>query len=484
MAVTTNEPTSSAKAAWIGLFLGPIILLACVFTSAPEGMSQQAWYVVGMTLLMAIWWATEAIPIPATSLAPILLIPLLGIDTVKVASAAYADPTIYLFLGGFVIGLAMQRWNLHRRIALNVVLAMGSNPSRQIAGFMIATGFLSMWVSNTATAIMMLPIGLSVIDMLASEKTAAPERERFATSLLLAIAYASSIGGIATLIGTPPNAFLAAFLSQTYNIEIGFGRWMLLGVPLAAVLMALTWWWLTRGGFKLEGNDSTHLIRQELEALGPMSRGEKLVTVVFLSAALAWIFRPLLADYISGLNDTSIAIAAALAMFMIPVDHKQRVFLMDWQSASKLPWGVLLLFGGGLALAGAISNSGLATWIASNMDWLGGLPSIMMIAVVVMVILLLTEVTSNTATAATFLPLLGALAIAQGVPPQLLAVPAAIAASCAFMMPVATPPNAIVFGTGHMKIQSMMKAGMALNVFSIVLSTLFAYGLVDVLWAS
>jgi sodium-dependent dicarboxylate transporter 2/3/5 len=484
MAVTTNESTAPAKAAWIGLILGPLLLLACLFTEPPAGLSSAAWATIGLTLLMATWWSTEAIPIPATSLLPILLIPALDIDSLNAATAPYANPTIYLFLGGFVLGLAMERWNLHKRIALMTLLAMGSKSSRQIAGFMIATAFLSMWVSNTATTIMMLPIGLSVIDMLTGGKdTGKADRERFATALLLAIAYAASIGGISTLIGTPPNALLAAFLADNYDVQIGFGQWMLLGVPVAIIMLAFTWWWLTRGGFNLAGHDSTQLIRSELAELGPLSRGEKLVALVFAATALAWVFQPLLAGWVAGVNDTSIAIAAALALFIIPVDSKQRVFLMDWESASKLPWGVLLLFGGGLSLAGVIRSTGLAEWIAQSLGALGALPVIAMIGVVVLVIIFLTEVTSNTATAAAFLPLLGALAVSQGMPAELLAIPAAIAASCAFMMPVATPPNAIVFGTGHMKIQSMIKAGFALNLFGVALVTLICYLLVGMIWA-
>lgn len=482
MAVTTATPTSPAKAAWIGLFLGPLLLLLCLLTPAPEGMSDAAWATVGMTLLMAIWWATEAIPIPATSLLPIVLIPALGIGNVGSATSPYANPTIFLFLGGFVIGLAMERWNLHRRIALNILLAVGNKPSLQIAGFMAATAFLSMWVSNTATAIMMLPIGLSVINMLAGEGTPEKERERFSTALLLAIAYASSLGGIATLIGTPPNALLAGFLSDNYNVELGFGKWMLLGVPVAATMLLLTWWWLTRRGFNLSGHDSSAMMRQELASLGPMGRGEILVTIVFVCAALSWIFQPLIAKVIPGANDTTIAIAAAMALFIIPADLKSRTFLMNWESAGKLPWGVLLLFGGGLSLAAVIRTTGLAEWIASNMGFLGTLPGIAMIALVVMTINFLTEITSNTATAATFLPLMGALAVANGLPPELLAIPTAIAASCAFMMPVATPPNAIVFGTGHMKIQSMIKTGFFLTVTGIVVTTLLCYFLIGLIW--
>lgn len=479
----SSENKGAALAASIGLFLGPLLLLLCILTEPPAGLSETAWLTVGMAALMAVWWSTEAIPIPATSLLPILLIPVLGIDTLEKATAPYANATIFLFLGGFLLGLAMQRWNLHKRIALATLLAVGNAPSRQIAGFMIATAFISMWVSNTATSIMMLPIGLSVIGLLV-EGSGAHERERFATALLLGIAYAASIGGVATLIGTPPNALLAAFLRENYDVHIGFGQWMLLGVPVSLGMLIFTWWWLTRGGFNLAGRDSRTMLEKEMADLGPMSHPEKLVAVVFLLAALAWISQPLLANYVDGVNDTSIAIAAALALFLIPANLRERTFLMDWETANKLPWGVLLLFGGGLSLAGVIGASGLAQWIAQSLGVFGMLPLILMIGLVALVITFLTEITSNTATAAAFLPLLGALAVAQGLPPEMLAIPAALAASCAFMMPVATPPNAIVFGTGEMRIQSMIKSGFALNIFGVVLITLLCYVMIGWLWAS
>jgi len=478
-----SQHRAAVLAAWIGLFLGPLLLVACLLTDPPAGLSETAWRTVGMAAMMAVWWSTEAIPIPATSLLPVLLIPLLGIDSLAKATAPYANPTIFLFLGGFLLGLAMQRWNLHKRIALATLLAVGNQPSRQIAGFMIATAFISMWVSNTATSIMMLPIGLSVIGLL-TEGSAREQSERFATALLLGIAYAASVGGIATLIGTPPNALLAAFLRENHDVHIGFGQWMLLGVPVTAGMLLFTWWWLTRGGFRLSGGDSRSMLQQEMGALGPMSRQEKLVALIFTLAALAWIFQPLLAEHLPGLNDTSIAIGAALLLFLIPANVQERTFLLDWQTANKLPWGVLLLFGGGLSLAGVIGASGLAEWIAQSLGGLDMLPLIMMIGLVALVITFLTEITSNTATAAAFLPLLGALAVAQGLPPQMLAIPAAIAASCAFMMPVATPPNAIVFGTGEMRIQSMIKAGFALNLFGVFFVTLLCYGLIGLIWAS
>lgn len=480
-----DETVSRNLTARIGFYLAPLLLIICLVTSPPLGMSSSAWLTVGMTLLIAIWWSTEAIPIPITSLLPILLIPMLGISDIKSATAPYANPIIYLFLGGFMIGLAMERWNLHRRIALNTLVLVGSRPSHQIAGFMLSTAFISMWVSNTATTIMMLPIGMSVIHLLDSTGNGSDkvERSRFATALLLGIAYAASIGGVATLIGTPPNAMLAGFLQANYKVTIGFGQWMLLGIPVAASMLLFSWWWLTRREFKFEGENSQTLIREELASLGPWSKGEKLVSIVFILTALGWISKPFIENYLPGINDTSIALAGALSLFLIPVNTKQRIFLMRWEDAIKLPWGVLLLFGGGLALASAIQSSGLAEWIANSIGSLATLPLLWMIALVVLAIIFLTEVTSNTATAATFMPLLAAVAVAQGFPVEMIAIPAAIAASCAFMMPVATPPNAIVFGTGHMRIQSMVNAGFGLNLGGVVLVTLLTYFIVGAIWS-
>ena len=465
-----------------GLWLGPALLLATLILPPPAGMNDAAWSCVGMALLMATWWSTEAIPIPVTSLLPMVLVPALGLGTMGEATGSYANPIIYLFLGGFLLGIAMQRWNLHRRLALHVLKLVGSEPRRQIAGFMIATGFLSMWVSNTATAIMMLPIGMSVISLLGDSDP--DELKRYATALLLAIAYSASIGGVATLIGTPPNALLAGYLAEDRGIDIGFAQWMAVGLPISIAMMVAAWWWLTRRGFRLEsGEGSAGMVADQLASLGPMSAAEKRVAAVFTLAAVTWVVRPLLNDLgLTWLSDTGIAIAAGLALFLVPSGRGDGERLMIWEEAQKLPWGILLLFGGGLALAGTITRTGLAEWIAEQLSIFGTFPLLAMIAVVVLVIIFLTEVTSNTATAAAFLPLLGALALSLDISPLLITVPAAIAASCAFMMPVATPPNAIVFATGHMKIQSMIRAGFALNLISTVLVTLMAYFLVSALW--
>lgn len=467
------------KSQLIGLVTGLVLLAVTLVFPPPGDLSGAAWAALGLMMLMATWWATEAIPIPATSLVPIVLIPALGLGSVKDATAPYANPIIFLFLGGFTLGLAMQRWNLHRRIALHILLMVGTSPRRQIGGFMLATAFLSMWVSNTATTIMMMPIGLSVLSMM--EIGDEDSRRRFAVALLLAIAYSASVGGIATLIGTPPNALLAAYLSDQQGIPVGFAQWMLIGVPVALVMLVIIWWWLTRMAVNIgsDGN-AEQAIRDELGSIGTMSASEIRVAVVFSLTAAAWIFRPLLADSIPWLSDTVIAIFAAVMLFLLRSGQRDGRALMDWDSARELPWGVLLLFGGGLALAGVISSSGLAEAIAESLSVLEVLPALLMVGLVVAVIIFLTEVTSNTATAAAFLPLLGALAVGQGISPLLLTVPAAIAASCAFMMPVATPPNAIVFGSGHLAISDMIRAGLVLNLIGIVLVTLLGYLLLGV----
>ncbi|MCM2971293.1 SLC13 family permease [Larsenimonas suaedae] len=477
--MSTQE--TSTMAPRIGLVLGLIFAISVLIIPAPGDIPSSAWHCIGLALLMATWWSTEAIPIPVTSLLPIILIPAMGIGDVKTATAPYANPIIFLFLGGFLLGLAMQYWNLHKRLALKILLMVGQSPKRQVAGFMLATGFISMWVSNTATAIMMLPIGMSVITML-TEKDAVTDN-RYATSLLLAIAYAASIGGVATLIGTPPNALLAGYLSNDQSIDIGFGQWMVVGLPIAIVMMLFAWFWLTRGLGNIEDTDSSALFREKLNELGPMSHAEKRVAIAFVLAAGFWIFRPLLNAYgLPWLSDTGIAMIIGVGLFLIPSGQEGQSRLMSWDNASDLPWGVLLLFGGGLSLAGAVKSSGLATWIAEHLAIFGNLPLLLLIMIVVMVIIFLTEVTSNTATAAAFLPLLGALAISLDQSLLLITVPAALAASCAFMMPVATPPNAIVFATGKMKIKSMISAGFALNIAGIFIVTLLSYFLISLAW--
>ena len=483
-----DDPGDLTRRRVAGLLGGPALFLALVLLPVPGGMAPEAWRTAAVGLLMAIWWVTEAIPIPATALLPLVLFPVLDVVPIRETAAPYANPIIFLFMGGFMIAQAMQRWQLHRRIALSVVQALGTRPHRLVLGFMLATAFLSMWVSNTATAVMMMPIGLSVIGLVAPAGDAGegtlPARLNFGTGLMLGIAYAASIGGLGTLIGTPPNALLAGFLETSYGFEVGFARWMLVGIPLAAVSLPLVWLYLTRAAFPIgiaEIPGGRAMIEDELEALGPVSAGEWRVGLVFGLTALAWILRPLLDDVVPGLSDAGIAMGAALALFLIPVDREAGTFALDWDTARGLPWGVLILFGGGLSLAAAVTETGLAEWIGTALSALDAWPTALLVAGVTAVIVFLTELTSNTATAAAFLPILGPLAVALGENPLLLAVPAALGASCAFMMPVATPPNAIVYGSGYITIPQMARAGAVLNVAFIVLITALAYTVM--LWA-
>jgi solute carrier family 13 (sodium-dependent dicarboxylate transporter), member 2/3/5 len=471
-----------------GLLLGPAAFVFMLLLPAPSGMPAEAWRTAAVGVLMAVWWISEAIPIPATALLPLALLPLLQIAPVEVAATPYANPVIFLFLGGFLIAQAMQRWNLHRRIALRVIRAVGTRPVPLIGGFMLAAAFLSMWVSNTATAVMMLPIGLSVIDLAlrgdadgAVDSPREPTDSNFAIALMLGIAYACSIGGLATLIGTPPNALLAGFMAETYGVEIGFAQWMLVGTPIALIGLPIVWLVLTRWIYPVRLREipgGRAAIDREIIAMGGLSRGETLVGTVFLVTALAWVTRPALEQWIPQLSDAGIAITAAIVLFALPVDLKAGEFVLNWEWAKRLPWDVLILFGGGLSLASAISRSGLAGWIGGSLAGFRALPIIAIVLLVTLVIIFLTELTSNTATAAAFLPILASLAIGMGENPLLLAVPAALAASCAFMMPVATPPNAIVYGSSFITIPQMARAGLVLNIVFLLLVSLLGYILV------
>lgn len=424
-----------------------------------------------MAVLMGIWWMTEAIPLAATALVPLVGFPLLGVAPIKAAAAPYASPTIYLFMGGFMLALAMQRWNLHRRIALRTVLIVGTKPTRLILGFMVATGFISMWVSNTATAVMMLPIGISVLSLVGQLKGVGSVAN-FGSGLMLGIAYAASIGSLATLIGTPPNTLLRAYLADTHNIDLSFGGWMLFAAPLAWGFMLIAWQIIIRL-YKPEIETipgGRQLIENELKEMGPMSRQEITVGIVFVGAALAWIFVPTLWKG-SPMTDEVIAMIVALILFILPA--KKGVQILDWKTAKEVPWDVLLLFGGGLSLSKAFETSGLSRWIGDLASHLGGLPVIVIVIAVTTLIIGLTEMTSNTATAAAFLPIIAGVAMGMGLDVELLVIPVALAATCAFMLPVATPPNAIAYGSGYVRISQMVKVGMWLNVVGIVLITVF-----------
>lgn len=460
-----------------GLALGLVLFFLVLLVPAPEGISPAGWRTVACALLMATWWITEAIPIAATALIPLVLFPLLGILQIKPAASPYANPVIFLFLGGFMIAAAIERCGLHRRLALAILRTGGTGPMNLVGGFMIATAFLSMWVSNTATVVMMLPTAMSVIRV-ADREMRAGESRSFGKALLLGLAYAANIGGMATLIGTPPNALLAGFMLETYGVSIGFGEWMLFGVPLVALALPLTWFLLVRVLFPLGAVRFARgraVIDQEMSELGKASRAEWIVGSITALVALSWIFRPLLARAVPGISDAGIAIAGALLLFAVPVAIHPWRSALDWENAERLPWGVLILFGGGLSLAAALSSTGVAEWIGDFISQWQGLSLLVLIVMVTAIIVFLTELTSNTATAATFLPIVASIAIGLGGAPLALALPAAISASCAFMMPVATPPNAIVYGSGRLVIAEMARAGIWINLFMIILVDLMVW---------
>jgi solute carrier family 13 (sodium-dependent dicarboxylate transporter), member 2/3/5 len=477
----------------IGLLGGVIVFAAVLILPTPEGMSPEGHRAAAVALLMAVWWMTEAVPLAATALLPVALYPLLGVLPGKEVTLAYGDANIFLFMGGFFIAMAMQKWNLHERIALNIVVRTGTNPSSLVFGFMLATAFLSMWISNTATTLMMLPIAMAVIGEM--EETAGEEGiGKFAVCLLLGIAYAASIGGVATLIGTPPNGVLISQYQEMFPDapEIGFFQWMIIGVPFSVILLPVTWFILTRVLFQfrdLNFDGAREEIAKRVNGLGAMSRGEKIVMTVWILTALAWIFRAdikLGAFVIPGwynlfpnksyIHNSTVAIFFSLLLFIIPVDAKKGEFALDWEWAKRIPWGVLILFGGGLALAKAFTATGLVFWLGDKLTLLDGVSPLVVIVCIAMMLTFVTELTSNVATTSIMLPILGAaVAPALGVNPLLLMIPASISASCAFMLPVATPPNAIVFGGGNIRVAQMARAGLLINLIGVVLVTVITY---------
>ncbi len=565
---STESPPLAAR---IGLWAGPIAALTVFFLlpSGDDGLAYAARACGGVATLMAVWWMTEALPLEATALLPLVLLPLVGVYTTRVeagdvvrikswnmpgiieqirgdtaivavqqfdihqpflhdlplndltkdspfkrAAAPFADPAIFLFLGGFLIALAIEKWGLHRRIALLTVLAVGTQPSRLIGGFMLATGLVSMWISNTATTVMMLPIGLAVVGLLnaklasgvrkhpddsnstshvethrEADASRSPDATNFAICLLLGIAYAASLGGFATLVGTPPNVYFKAFMADR-DLPIDFGRWMLFATPLSAVYLLLAWLLMTKVLFPVklaEIPGGRELIRDEYQKLGPVSRGEWIVLAVFLCTATLWIFgEPLkqwaaltrLLPAVKALDDYLVAMAGAIALFLIPVNPSRHEFALDWKTALRLPWGVLLLFGGGLSLAAAITDSGLAEWIGRQVTVLRSLPTLWQIVFVVALIVFSGELTNNLAAVVAMLPILFEVAAGMEVDPLLLTVPAVVAASCGFMLPVATPPNAIAFATGHIPLRQMVRAGFLLDLLAIVLipAAIYAWG--------
>lgn len=441
------------------------------------GMSETAWRTAALGLLMVIWWVTEAVPIAATALLPMALLPLLGVMNVTEAAAPYANPVIYLFFGGFVLAAAFERCGLHRRLALRLLTLVGTRPDRIIGGFMATGAIISMWVSNTAATLMLLPLATSVLPRAGTANASATHFEK---ALLLSIAYAATIGGFGTLIGSPPNALLVGFLAQTHGIRLRFAEYMLIGVPIVVVALPIAWFILTRIVFRVTHGPSivdAVALQAQRRALGPMSRMEKFVASVGLLTALAWIVQPLIARAWPAISEAGISVMCALALLVTPLDVKG-TRAITWDEAERIPWGVLILFGGGLSLAAAIQGGGLAEWITASVGNLRALPPLALVLIVTTIITILTEFTSNTATAAAFLPVASALAIAAGMSPLVLLVAAGLAASNGFMLPVGTPPNAIAFSTGKLTVPEMARAGSLIDVVFVVILTLVASFLV------
>lgn len=483
------------KAQLVGLILGPLLFTITMLFLDPEGLSAAGRSVLAVTLWVATWWVTEALPIPATSLLPLFLIPMTGALDGDTVASAYGDDVIFLFLGGFFIATAMEKWNLHQRIALGIIAAIGTSTQRILLGFMVATGFLSMWVSNTAAVMMMIPMGLAITAQVAESLKDTPEEKelpRFEKALIFGIGYAGTIGGIGTLIGTPPNIILAGQMDQLFGVTISFATWMLFGVPVVIILLAATWLYLGRMQFKtsikqLPGGQA--LIQKERTALGKISYEESMVAFVFSFAAFMWVTREFLWDedeglvlQIPGISDGTIAILAAVLLFAIPAKSGISSRILDWSDSKEIPWGVLLLFGGGLAIAAGFTGSGLSEWIGDQLTVLEGFHIFVIILATAVLIMALTEITSNTATATMILPVVASLALALDVHPFALMFPAALAANCAFMLPVGTPPNAIIYATGKLRIIEMVRAGFAVNIYATMLIVLAVYYLVPIVW--
>ena len=470
----------------IALVLGPLLFILIQFLKPFEGLSDQGHAVLATTLWISVWWVVEAIPIAATALLPIVLFPLSGGMELATTTASFGHRYVFLYLGGFLIAIGIEKWNLHRRIALNIIAFIGSDIRKIILGFMLATAFLSMWISNTATSVMMLPIGIAIIKQLKDNPdTVEDENLIFGKALMLGIAYSASIGGIATLIGTPPNLVLAGVVQSTYGYEISFLEWFSFGFPISILLLAFCWVYLTRRAFKFKQTEfpggKKEILRLKND-LGPISYEERWVAVVFSLAAFCWIARSfLLQPLFPKIDDTLIAILFGLALFVIP-SKRQGQPLLNWKDTINLPWGIILLFGGGMALAKAFEESGLAIWLGQLMTEFGGLSLFLLLLLLIAAINFLTEITSNLATTAMLLPVLAPLALEIDVHPFGLMVGAAVAASCAYMLPVATPPNAVVFGSGYLRIPDMVSKGIVMNIVSILFISLMVYFLLPLLW--
>lgn len=464
---------------------GPALFLVILLFFSPTGLSQQGSAVLACTAWIAIWWIFEVTHLSVTALLPIILFPLSGALNLTETTASYGHKYIFLYMGGFMLAIAIEKWGLHKRIALNIIRLLGTGISRIILGFMIATAFMSMWISNTATSVMMLPIGMAIVTQLQDHPdTEENENQLFGKSLMLAIAYSASIGGMATLIGTPPNLVLAGVVEQTYGVEISFAQWFSFGFPITLLLLFIAWLYLTRIAFSFKIEEfpgGIQEIKRLIKNLGVISSEERSVVIVFIITATLWISRSFLQKVIPALDDTIIAVAAGFILFMLPSSQEKKKIL-NWEEAVKLPWGIMILFGGGMAMAAAFQSSGLAKWIGLQMMSFQGLPMLLMILLLITAVNFLTEITSNLATTAMLLPILAPMALAIDIHPYILMVSATVAASCAFMLPVATPPNAVVFGSGYLRIPDMVKTGIWMNLVSIIILSAIVYLLLALLW--
>lgn len=465
----------------LGFWIGLLLFFSIVLNPSPESLSTEGWHVAAVALLMAAWWGTEAVPLPVTALIPLAALPLLQVSSLKETAISYANPHIFLFLGGFILALAIQRSGLHKRLALSVVSKVNASARSIVGAFMCISFFISMWVMNTSTTLMLLPICLAIC---VNIKEALPglsnkQIKNFEIALFLGIAYASSIGGMSSLIGTAPNIVFAGFMQENFNIDISFLDWMKIALPIGLMMLVASFIILTKiiypSTFEINAATKSK-IKQALEKLGKISRDEKKVFIIFLIAASLWIGRPYLKyhEMLLGLTDAGIAILAAIILFILPSDNKKSN-LLEWDETKKLPWGLLLLFGGALSLASSISSSGLGQWLGTSFSLLVELKPWLIILLITTFIVFLTELTSNTATTSTFLPIATSIAVAISVAPISIAIPLVMASSLAFMLPVATPPNAIVYGSGKITIANMIKAGFILNLIGILIISLVSH---------
>jgi len=502
----------------VGLILGPLLFILTVFLFPIDNLSFDGKIVLGITLWMTLWWITEAIPLYVTALLPLVLFPSLEITELGDTAAVYADRIVFLFLGGFILAKAIEKTGLHKRFALNILKVFGTNPKNIVAAFIIVTGFLSAWISNTATAMLMVPIASAVILQVENPS----QRKQFGLCLMLSIAYSASLGGLATLIGTPPNAIFASLSSSLHNVQINFADWMLIGMPVSAVSLFITWLYMVNVGVQISGKTISlarekEIISRQLQKLGRMSPDEKTAAAVFCVTALMWITRGLLwKDLLPMIDDTTIVLISAISLFLLPsISNRKRSLtsnsanlvspsslqetppsttnkesnhsekkerLLDWNTAVKIPWGVLLLIGGGLALANAFETTGLDKWIANSLSFVKDLNYVVMILIMAAITIFASEIMSNTAAAAVFIPIAASLATSISVDPILLMAPIAIATSYGFVMPVGTPPNAIVFASGHVTAAKMARVGLPLDIIGILIVTIMTTLLVPIVF--